>query len=305
MRYFKILFLAAAVLLTVNMAFAVDEDIPSIKTTVSRQRILIGDRIRYNAEIFSRLDLEFEFPKFKDNKIEECEIKDSGKEIRASLFGGRSYIFWLDITSYHIGKRTIPPIEIKYREKGEGNWKTLKTNGMTFTVESVLPRNVRLQDIKDIKGPIYPFSFLKLIMWAIAAFIAAWLAVKLLKKLIRKKPPKLPHELAVEALEVARAEFSKTGDVKAYYVAISDAVRKYIETVFKLRAPEMTTQEFLSSLGASLKISAGYKELLKAFMEACDLVKFARHTPSKEEVDSVFTSAKKFIEETKGEYVPV
>lgn len=305
MKYFKILFLSAAVLLTANMVFAADEDIPSIKTTVNRHRILIGDRIRYNAEISSRLDLEFEFPKFKDNKIDECEIKDSGKETRASLFGGRSYIFWLDITSYHIGKRTIPPIEIKYREKGEGNWKTLKTSEITFTVESVLPRNVRLQDIRDIKGPIYPFSFLKLIMWAIAAFIAAWLAVKLLKKLIRKKPPKLPHELAVEALEAARAEFSKTGDVKAYYVAISDAVRKYIETVFKLRAPEMTTQEFLSSLGASWKIFAGYKELLKAFMEACDLVKFARHTPSREEIDSVFTSAKKFIEETKGEYVPV
>jgi hypothetical protein len=287
------------------MVFAVDEDIPSIKTTVNRQRILIGDRIRYDAEIFSRLDLEFEFPKFKDNKMEECEIKDSGKETRASLFGGRSYIFWLDITSYHIGKRTIPPIEIKYREKGEGDWKTLKTSEITFTVESVLPRNVRLQDIRDIKGPIYPFSFLKLITWVIAAFIAAWLAVKLLKKLIRKKPPKLPHELAVEALEAARAEFSKTGDVKAYYVAISDAVRKYIEIVFKLRAPEMTTQEFLSSLGASWKIFAGYKELLKVFMEACDLVKFARHAPSKEEIDSVFTSAKKFIEETRGEYVPV
>ena len=305
MRYFRILFLATAVLFTANMVFAADEDIPSIKTTVSRQRILIGDRIRYKAEILSKLDLEFEFPKFKNNKIDECEIKDSGKEARTFLFGRHSYVFWLDVTSYYIGKRKIPPIEIKYREKGEGNWKTLKTSEVTFTVESVLPRNVRLQDIKDIKGPIYPFSFLKLIMWIIAACIAAWLAVKLLKKLIRKKPPKLPYELAVEALEVAKAEFSKTGDVKAYYVAVSDAVRKYIETVFKLRAPEMTTQEFLSSLGASWKIFAGYKELLRIFMEACDLVKFARHTPSKEEIDSVFISAKKFIEETKGEYVPV
>lgn len=305
MKYFKILFLTAAVLLAVNTAFAADEDTPSIKTTVNRQRILIGDRIRYKAEIFSKLNLEFEFPKFKDNKIDECEIKDSGKETRAFLFGGRSYIFWLDITSYYIGKRKIPPIEIKYREKGEGNWKTLKTSEIIFTVESVLPRNVRLQDIKDIKGLIYPFSFLKLIMWVIAACIAAWLIIKLLKKLIRKKPPKLPYELAIEAIEAARAEFSKTGDVKAYYVGISDAVRKYIETVFKLRAPEMTTQEFLSSLGASWKIFGEYRELLKVFMEACDLVKFARHTPSKDEIDSVFTTAKKFIGETKGEYVPV
>lgn len=305
MRYVGRFFLAAVILLAANTAFAADEDTPSIKTTVNRQRILIGDRIRYQAEVVSGLNLEFEFPKFKDNKIDDCEIKDSGRETKVSLFGKRYYIFWLDITSYYIGKRKIPPIEIKYREKGEGNWKTLKTAEMAFTVESVLPRNVRLQDIKDIKGPIYPFSFLKLAAWMISVCIAAWLLFKLLKKLIRKKPPKLPYELAVEALDAARAEFSKTGDVKVYYVGISDAVRRYIEIVFKLRAPEMTTQEFLSSLGNSWKIFGEYRELLRIFMEACDLVKFARHAPSKDEIDSVFNAAKKFIEETKGEYVPV
>ena len=68
----------------------------------------------------------------------------------------------------------------------------------------------------------------------------------------------------------------------------------------------MTTQEFLMSLGDSRKISAGYKELLKVFMEACDLVKFAKHAPAKDETESVFTTAKKFIEETKEEQnVPI
>lgn len=67
----------------------------------------------------------------------------------------------------------------------------------------------------------------------------------------------------------------------------------------------MTTQEFLASLGNSWKISAGYKELLKSFMEACDMVKFAKHAPSKDEIESVLTTAKKFIEETKAVYVSI
>lgn len=300
MRYLKRFFLIAGVLLITNASFALDEDTPFLKTSISRKRILVGDRIRYKAEIFSKLNLEIEFPKFKDNKIDECEIKDSGKEIKRPLFGGKKdYINWLDITSYYIGKRKIPPIEIKYREKGEGNWKTLKTDELYFTVESVLPRNTPLYDIKDIKGPFYPFSFLKLAMWIAAAGIIVWLMIRLLRRIIKKKPPKLPHEVAIEALEAARDRLSKTGNIKDYYVEISDAVRRYIETVFRLRAPEMTTQEFLTSLTDSRNISGVYKDLLKVFMEACDLVKFAKHTPSKEEIESVFTTAKKFIEETK------
>lgn len=309
------------ILSAVNIAQAADQDIPAIKTTINRHRILVGDRIRYKAEISSRLDLEIEFPKFKDNKIGECEIKDSGKEIKRRFFGGnRIYINWLDLTSYYIGKRKIPPIEIKYREirpslrlansanevseKGEGNWKALKTEELFLTVESVLPRNVRLYDIKDIKGPIYPFSFLKLAMWMIAAAIIVFVLIKLFKKLRKRKPPKTPSQIAIEELEAARAEFSRTGSVKDYYVGISDAVRRYIEVVFSLRAPEMTTQEFLATISGSMKLSAAYKDLLTGFMEACDLVKFAKHAPSRDEIESVFTTAKKFIEETANEYPP-
>ena len=297
MKYLNKLFIIAGILLIVNSALALDEDSPSIKTSISRKRILIGDRIRYKVQIFSRLNLEMEFPKFKDNKIDECEIKDSGKEVKRSLLGGRcEYTYWLDITSYYIGRRKFPPIEIKYREKGEGNWKTLKTEEINFTVESVMPKNVRLYDIKDIKGPLYPFSFMKLLTWIAAGCLLIWLIIKLFKKFRKKVKPKLAHEIAIEALEAARAEYSKTGDVKEYYVRISDVVRRYIETVFKVRAPEMTTQEFLTSMGTSRKISDAYKELLKIFMEACDLVKFAKHAPSREEIDSMFTTAKNFVE---------
>lgn len=294
------------ILIPAQIALAIDEDAPSLKTSINRKRILIGDRIRYKAQIYSKLDLETEFAKFKDNKIEECEIKDSGREVIKSLFGGRAdYIYWLDITSYYTGKRKIPPIEIRYREKGEGNWKSIKTEELYFTVESVLPRNVKLYDVKDIKGLIYPFNFFKLFLWIIFAFFIAWVLIIIFKKLRKKAAPKLAHEVAIEALRVAQAEYSKTGDVKDYYFKISDVVRRYIEIVFKLRAPEMTTEEFLASLGTSWKMSGAYKELLKTFMLACDLVKFAKHAPKKDEIDHVFTTAKKFIEETQKENVSV
>jgi hypothetical protein len=300
-RGFAMTLLFSAVLfLNFSYAAAAEDTPPAMKTSISKKRIFVGDRIRYRTEIASRDDLEIEFPQFKDLKMGDCEIKDSGKSVKRSIFGKRSYVNWLDITSYYVGKRTVPPIEIKYREKGEGYWRKLKTDELTFTVETVLPRGVKLTDVKDIKGVLYPFSWFGFIFRVLAASIVLWVIVRLILKLIFKKaPPKLPHEIALEEMEAASKQFASGGEVKDYYVRISDAVRRYIETVFSLKAPEMTTQEFLISLSSSSKLQAAHKDLLTIFMEACDLVKFAKHKPSRNDIESVFGTAKKFIEESK------
>ncbi len=304
MRYAARLFFLSIFMLIWASAIAAEEVAPSIKASISRKRIFVGDRIRYRTEIVSRGDIEIEFPQFKDSKIGDCEIKDAGKSVRRSFFGKSSYINWMDITSYYVGKRIVPPIEIKYREKGEGYWRKVKTNELTFTVETVLPRGLKLTDVKDIKGVLYPFSWARLIIFILAASIALWVIIKLILKLVFKKaPPKLPHEIALNEMEAASNQFIADGEVKDYYVRISDAVRRYIEGVFSLKAPEMTTQEFLRSLGDSSKLQAAHKGLLATFMEACDLVKFAKYKPVKNDIESVFNTAKQFIEESKDTYM--
>ena len=119
----------------------------------------------------------------------------------------------------------------------------------------------------------------------------------------RKKPlpVKLPHETALEELEDARGNFLKNSDVKEYYALISDCIRRYIERSFRLKAPEMTTEEFLGSLRESTVLSLDQKDLLKEFLNACDLVKFAKYAPARPEMESVFVAAGKFIEETKAQ----
>ena len=313
MRYAaRLLFLTVFLAISV-FAMAAEEAVPSIKASISRKRIFVGDRIRYRTEIVSKDDLEIGFPQFKYSKLGDCEIKDSGKSVKRSIFGKSYYINWLEITSYYVGKRTVPPIEIKYREKGEGYWRKLKTGEFTFTVETVLPRGTRLTDVKDIKGVLYPFSWLRLFLSLLAASIVLWTIIRLILKLIFKKaPPKLPHETALEEIEAANKQFAAGGEIKDYYVRISDAVRRYIERAFSLKAPEMTTQEFLISLsaprtdmvqGGSSKLSPAHKDLLVTFMEACDLVKFAKYKPSRNDIESVINTAKKFIEESKDMYM--
>ena len=110
---------------------------------------------------------------------------------------------------------------------------------------------------------------------------------------------------ALEELEAIKGAFTQAGDVKDYYARISDCVRDYIERLFKVNAPEMTTEEFLESLKDSQALPPAEKDLLKQFMSACDLVKFAKYKPTVEEISSVLSSAKKFIEETRPDNVHV
>jgi hypothetical protein len=114
-------------------------------------------------------------------------------------------------------------------------------------------------------------------------------------------PPPLPaHETAFKALqELTNKAYIKTGKVREYYFELSDIVRHYVENRFQLRAPEMTTEEFLATLKDSKILNAEQKILLKDFLSHCDMVKFAKYLPDEKESESSYESAKRFIDETK------
>ncbi len=61
----------------------------------------------------------------------------------------------------------------------------------------------------------------------------------------------------------------------------------------------MTTEEFLISARDAVELISEHKNLLKEFLLCCDLVKFAKYAPSVDEVNSIFDSAKNFIDQTK------
>ncbi|MDD5136939.1 MAG: BatD family protein [Candidatus Omnitrophica bacterium] len=279
---------------------AAEEYGTEISASVDHATVLIGDRIKFTVYIEHLRNVEINFPKFKEDKIGDFEIKDSGYRDEQKLVGGVLMRRWYYLAAYSPGKHQIPPVEIKYRKKGDKDWKVAKTKALNIIVESVLPKGKTLADIKDVKGPLGYFE----INWFIVAgvlVIGVIMALIVLYKFRKKPLPlKLPYEIALEELEAVRGNFLKTSDVKEYYAGVSDCVRRYIERSFRLKAPEMTTEEFLTSLGASQVLSYERKDLLKDFLSACDLVKFAKYMPAKGEMEAVFLAAKKFIEETRG-----
>ncbi len=101
-----------------------------------------------------------------------------------------------------------------------------------------------------------------------------------------------------------KKDYIRKGKTKAYYIELSDIMRRYLENRFNIRAPEMTTEEFLIKVKEDSVLSLEHKGLLRDFLLNCDLVKFAKYQPAEQEAGLSFASAKKLIDQTKEEAAP-
>jgi len=165
-----------------------------------------------------------------------------------------------------------------------------------------------VEGIRDIKGPVYfSVNFLPLIIiLCLFTMIGTFFLIRyILKKMKEKEEDTVlkvrpPREVAYEALEALKAKnLPSQGKVKEFYYELSLIVRHYIEDRFNIKAPEMTTEEFLFALQESETLSGTHRNHLKEFLNLCDIVKFAKYGPTQKETDDSFNAAKRFVDETK------
>ena len=161
--------------------------------------------------------------------------------------------------------------------------------------------------LRDIKGPLSLSSQIN-ILWLLMILTFLAILVFLFKVLTKRKqtqvilPQKSADAIAYEQLDKLKAkDLIRQGRIKEYYSEVSDIIRHYLENRFLLKSPEMTTEEFLFYVRDYSLLISSHKALLKEFLLACDLVKFAKYAPTLVEMDAIFLSAVKVVDETKKE----
>ena len=156
-------------------------------------------------------------------------------------------------------------------------------------------------DIRDIRGPLHipdPLLYLYLAVGGCLFLIAAAVAWRWLRrrKVLRAK---LAFEIAFEQLEQAKTLMKpEMGD--EFSVAVSNAIRTYIESRFDLRVTRHTTEEFMARIAAEPSGDlCEYADLLHNFLEHCDLAKFARYTLGLDQMKEMHRSAWEFVDKTR------
>ncbi|PIP37923.1 MAG: hypothetical protein COX19_15385 [Desulfobacterales bacterium CG23_combo_of_CG06-09_8_20_14_all_51_8] len=279
----------------------------SVHLDTEKAEITIADRLNLTVSVIFDEDYDVELPGLGE-KLEQFGIVDyhtSQPELtddhRSKI--SRSYV----LEPFLSGDYKIPPMKVRFREKKDpkGTWHEIETEEITVHVTSLLPENFAQMAIHDIKPPEdLPQSYA---LWFWTGGIALLLLISgvVVFLVIRKRKQngtdllimKIPaHQQAFDELNALVSEnLVEKGNIKEFYHKISDILRRYIENRFHIRASELTTEEFLAGIKVRNEFDTAHKLLLKNFLTHCDLVKFARHQPQREDIQKTFDACKDFI----------
>ena len=274
---------------------------------VNAGSVTVADQLELAVEVIAGEDQRVVFPDVED-KLGEFRVADTRVSDPKLLDGGRvarrqTYL----LEPFLPGEYEIPELTIGFSDEGadEESQQSIKTDPINIEVRSLLPDSEEEPDIKEAGGPVELPGVDAWVYWLIGAAVLLLAAGgyflwrrRRVKARIEEAPPP-PHEVAYGELDALLAEnLIGRGLAKLFYLRLSNILRHYIENRFGLRAPESTTEEFLVVLRGSDALDPRQKDLLKRFLEHCDLVKFAKLKPSPDEIEGAVSTCREFIKET-------
>ncbi|MBN2290435.1 MAG: hypothetical protein JXQ83_13955 [Candidatus Glassbacteria bacterium] len=222
------------------------------------------------------------------------------------------------LTTFETGLQTIPRLQF-VAMGSDGSVDTLYTGEIKVQVVSLLADSSQTE-VRPLKA-LVPAARLwhRLALWAAAVLlrvvlplVIAWRrylarrAARLLEAVRPAVPSRPAHLVALEELDrIKSLGLIEKGEIKLFHELVSAAVRTYLEGRFGVDALEMTTWEVLAALEDKLPAEGRVFGRFRDFLEACDLVKFAKYKPPLVEINSVFNLAYDLVESTRrAEAVP-
>ena len=294
----------------------------SVAVDASRSAITVADRLEMKITLLAPAGYEGELPdKLPESKDKtsafsvveagapSVEMPEDSQTCARQVRIRRTYV----LEPFLAGAYTIPSMPVRFWKAGdqEKTNQTISTPAIPVTVTSVLPDKSDGAGVRphDIRPPVSLPPSIAIWIWTavcVAGLLLAGLGGFLIirrrrnARLINAEMVIPPHEAAFSALDqLMAAQLIEKGEIKVFYQEISGILRRYIEARFGLRAPEQTTEEFLDGLKTGAALDIRYQGLLKQFLTHCDLVKFAAHLPSGEDIRNTIDSCRTFVQETR------
>jgi hypothetical protein len=178
----------------------------------------------------------------------------------------------------------------------------LPDSGAQEKSPAFVPDTDELRDITGIEQvppapatPLWPYGLALACVLTGGLFLVGW-------KYLRKTQPPLeppPEQWALAELDrIDSQNLPEAGQVERYHTLTSGVIRNYLESRFHLPASRQTTPEFLQTMRASPLLPGPHQDVLRDFLEQCDLAKFARVHYSPQECRAVGQIARRLVQET-------
>lgn len=155
-----------------------------------------------------------------------------------------------------------------------------------------------------------PWIFLRYLLVSLFfALIILAIAGYFLRKFLKQPKPepeipkRVPWEVALEELELLRgSKMLEEGKLAEYFDAVSDCIRKYLGARYGFHDLGFdgldTTTDEMRALLRRVKPPIAHLDVIGAFLDDCDLVKFARLTPSASECTGTLEKGEAIVKGT-------
>ncbi len=295
-----------------NGAFAIDREFPrgplTVHVRVDSNSVSIAQLLTVELEAAIQQGYTVKMPSV-DKLLEQFGIVDRdslGEKLDKDMRTVKTVRYELE--PFLTGTYDIPAFQFQFFDVNDPN-KTysLDTEPIPVEITSLLGEdreNLVIEDIEEVVA--LPTQIKWLWIWVSVGgslvigmgCLMVYLKKRRIPDMVRLFKP--AHDIAYDRLRQLVAEnLIESGEFKTFYERISTILRHYIEDRFQLNAPERTTEEFLQELKHSPALPDSDKQDLASFLNHCDLVKFAKHEPTQEQIQTTFDLVKNFIEKTK------
>jgi len=237
----------------------------------------------------------------------ELLLEELGSQEGIDLLGARMLRRRYRVIPFTVGQRALPTAAVSV-VAADGSAIEASTPALELRVLSVASGESGPEAIVGLKPPLphqgegrgealWPWLVLAGLVLAVAA-VTALLLLRRTPRSLKELMLLTPAERALRELEeLANSKLLLWGQIKEYYSALADSVRRYLALRFRITALEMTSYELLTSL-SRLDGGAGgafVAPQLQPLLETCDLVKFARFEPPREHGAEGIATAKEII----------
>ena len=279
-----------------------------VRAQMDSAAIMMGDQTTVRLEVSQDKGKFVRLPIIQDTLVAGVEVLKISKPDTLDLKNNRIQINnEVLITSFDSGLYYLPPF--KYVIDND----TFETQSLSLKVVPVPVDTTHAEfDIKGVDAP--PFVlwdyvpawvvYLLIALVVIAAGIYAyWRWGRKVKTGDAVDETQIipPYERAIQALhELKDSKLWQQGQEKAYYTALTEILRVYIDQRFHINAMEMTSTQIVETLRRNEETKA-VNQQLRDILEMADFVKFAKMRPLPDDNVQVMRYAENFVEETKPE----
>ena len=291
---------------------AYGEDPVAVRLRVDRLRITTAQTVQVEVEVDAPEGVLVRLP--DPEQFAESGFQVAPRTEPPALVGdGRTrHLRRFRLEPFLAGDYSIPELAVGWLAPG-GEPAGLSTAALTVQVSSVLgdagaaaagksPAAAEdLPELREVGDPIrVPLRWWRPALAGVAALAVAAAVVAAIRWRRREAagrpvPIEPPGVVALRALDELERDEALKADLDRFYVTVSSILRVYLEGRFGLRAPEQTTEEFLAAAEAEPAFDREQQRTLRAFLAACDAVKFARARPSAGQTARIIDTARGFV----------